>query len=137
MADAARHRARRRRWAEDLASGRRGEDLAHRLLRREGFTVVARNYRARTGCGEIDLIAWHGDMLVFVEVKSRCTEEFGTPDRAVGAAKQASLIRSAREYAGRAGVPWDQVRFDIINVVFSNPPSVTRLEDAFRPSATI
>src|SRR6185295_10596464 len=82
LADAARDRGRRRFWTADLASGRRAEDLAHRFLRRRGMTIVARNYRPPFGGGEIDLIAWHGDRLVFVEVKSRATGEFGAPERA-------------------------------------------------------
>jgi putative endonuclease len=137
LADMARHRARKRLWVPDQASGRRGEDLAHRLLRRQGLTVIARNYRPRSGSGEIDLIAWEGETLVFVEVKSRRSEEFGPPDRAVDHEKRASLIRSAHEYARRAGTPWDRVRFDIVNVVFFDPPSVTHLKDAFRPSPGI
>ena len=62
---------RRRRYPAN--HGRIGEDLAHRYLRDHGCTVVARNYRRAAGPGEIDLIAWHGDRLVFVEVKTRET----------------------------------------------------------------
>ena len=51
--------------------GRRGEDLAHRYLRKKGYIVVARNWRPPQGGGEIDLIAWDGEALVFIEVKSR------------------------------------------------------------------
>src|SRR5512140_2089746 len=98
FSDSMRHRARLRRWSPDLALGRRGEDMAHRFLRKQGFQVVARNYRARSGAGEIDLVAWEGSTLVFVEVKSRRTEEFGAPDRAVDRDKREALVRTAREY---------------------------------------
>lgn len=108
--------------------------MAHRLLRRSGFTVVARNYRPRNSPGEIDLIAWHRDTLVFVEVKSRTTGEFGAPDRAIGREKRETLVRSALEYARRAGVPPDRIRFDVVNVVFSDPPAIDRIENAFRPA---
>ena len=64
---------RRRRKPGD--HGRIGEDLAHRHLRRHGCTVVARNYRTRSGSGEIDVVAWEGEKLVFVEVKTRATAE--------------------------------------------------------------
>jgi Holliday junction resolvase-like predicted endonuclease len=62
--------------------GRLGEDLAYRYLRGRGCTVVARNYAARSGAGEIDLVAWeHGEKLVFVEVKTRDrARDFGEPD---------------------------------------------------------
>ena len=53
-----RHLARRRRWNPSQALGRRGEDLAHRFLRRQGYTIVARNYRLAAGDAEADVIAW-------------------------------------------------------------------------------
>ena len=84
--------------------GRIGEDLAHRYLRRKGCTIVARNYRTRSGSGEIDVVAWQEETLVFVEVKTRSSEEFGAPDRAVDADKQRHLRTAARDYARRAGV---------------------------------
>ncbi len=124
---------RRQRIAPDLASGRRGEDLAHRLLRRQGMTVVARNYRPPSGHGEIDLVAWDRDTLVFVEVKTRATEEYGAPDRAIDSDKREALAAAARDYTRRAGVPWDRVRFDVVNVVLSAAPRVSHIQDAFRP----
>ncbi len=113
----------------DHALGRRGEDIAHRFLQRAGIVIVDRNYRMSSGAGEVDLVGWEGNMLVFVEVKSRQTDEYGTPDRAIGLQKQSSLIRAAREYARHAEVAWDQVRFDVVNVVFSTPPKVDHLRD--------
>ena len=122
LSDWLRHAGRRRRWSADLASGRRGEDLAHRFLRRHGFTIVARNYRLASGDAEVDLIAWEGDSLVFVEVKSRQSSEYGPPDRAIGEEKQAHLFRVAREYSRKTGAAWDQVRFDVVTVILSKPP---------------
>ncbi|HEV2445932.1 MAG TPA: YraN family protein [Candidatus Sulfopaludibacter sp.] len=112
--------------------GRMGEDAAHRYLRRRGCTVVARNYRPRSGPGEIDLVAWEGDRLVFVEVKTRATAEFGTPDRAVDEAKRAAVERAAREYASRANVGWEKARFDIVSVVLGRPMRIEWQRDAFR-----
>ena len=119
---------------EDHALGRHGEDIAHRFLQRAGFIIVDRNYRMASGAGEVDLIGWEGDTLVFIEVKSRRTDEYGAPDRAIGPEKQSSLIRAAREYARHAEVPWDKVRLDVVNVVFSTPPVVTHFRDVFRKS---
>jgi putative endonuclease len=117
---------------EDHALGRRGEDVAQRFLQRAGLIVVDRNYRMASGAGEVDLVAWEGDTLVFVEVKSRQTEEHGSPDRAISAQKQASLIRTARQYARQAEVPWQKVRFDVVNVVFdTTPPAITHFRDVF------
>jgi putative endonuclease len=110
--------------------GRLGEDLAHRYLRGHGCTVVARNYRPPSGHGEIDLVVWHREKLVFVEVKTRDTAEFGEPERAVDSEKQAHLTRAARNYARRAGVEWPNVRFDVVAVVLS-PRRIEWLSDVF------
>ena len=120
---------RRRRRPDD--HGRIGEDLAHRHLRRHGCTVVARNYRTRSGSGEIDLVAWHGPSLVFVEVKTRLTTEFGAPESAVDAEKRDRVVRAARDYARRADVPWDNVRFDIVSVVLEPQTRIEWLQGAF------
>ena len=126
MADAV-----RRHWLKDN-HGRVGEDLAHRHLRRRGCTIVARNYQPRSGGGEIDLVAWHGGNLVFVEVKTRASAEFGEPERAVDAEKQEHVRRAARDYARRAGVEWERVRFDIVSVVLEKPVRIEWIRDAFR-----
>lgn len=131
LADSLRHRARRRHSDPGNEMGRRGEDLAHRFLRKAGYTIVARNYRTRSGSGELDVIAWDGDTLVFVEVKSRSSEEFGAPDRAIGEEKRISIARAARDYARRADVAWNRVRFDVVNVILDAHPEITHIKDAF------
>jgi putative endonuclease len=120
---------RRRQLADN--HGRLGEDLAHRYLRGHGCTVVARNYRTMSGSGEIDLVAWQGETLVFVEVKTRATSEFGEPERAVDSEKEDRLRRAARDYARRASVDWRKTRFDIVTVVLGKPTRVEWLRDAF------
>jgi putative endonuclease len=113
------------------ALGRRGEDLAHRYLRSKGLTILARNYRPGSGDSEVDIVARDRDTVVFVEVKSRTSAEFGNPERAIDQEKQKHIARAARAYATRAGVEWDQVRFDTLSIVFTNPPSVFHQQDAF------
>lgn len=130
-ADLLREQNRQQTANPDQAMGARGEDLAHRFLQGAGMIIVARNYRMASGAGEIDLIGWERETLVFVEVKSRRTDEFGAPDRAVSAEKQQSVIRAAREYARHAGVPLERVRFDVVTVVFSTPPQLAHFRDAF------
>jgi len=137
LSDAVRDRCRRRYWPPDQATGRRGEDLAHRYLERRGMTVVARNWRPSVGQGEIDLVAWEGDRLVFVEVKARGSDRFGAPERNVDDRKREAVTRAARNYARRAGVQWERVRFDLVSVVFSHPPSISHSEDVFRPDRTL
>lgn len=112
--------------------GRLGEDLAHRYLRSHGCTVVARNYRPRSGAGEIDLIAWHTGRLLFIEVKTRASADFGAPDSAVDHDKREALRRTARDYARRANIDWARIRFDIVSIVLSRPPQIDWRRDAFR-----
>ncbi len=133
LADQARHHARVRFWSPTEAAGRRGEDLAHRLLQRMGFSVVARNYRTHDRPGEIDIIAWDGDTLVFAEVKSLTSAEFSAPERAIGMDKLRSMFETAAVYCRRAGVEWDRVRFDTLSVLLTDPIEITLARDAFHP----
>jgi putative endonuclease len=103
-------------------------------LRGKGFVIVARNYRLSSGDAEVDLIAWDGDKLVLVEVKSRETADFGPPERAIGEEKQAHLIRVARQYCRKSGTPWERVRFDVVTVLFANPPVIKHFPDALPAS---
>jgi putative endonuclease len=112
--------------------GRRGEDLAHRYLRRLKYVIVARNYCPPSGAkGEIDLIARDGGKLVFVEVKTRSSNATSYPERAVDDSKQRHIIRTARDYARRANVDWDDVRFDVIAITGVKKPAIEHLKDAF------
>jgi len=131
MLDWLRHRARRPHLDPAHALGKRGEDLAHRYLQRQGYTIVGRNFRTRSGSGEVDLIGWKGEVLAFVEVKSRSSAEYGDPERAVDAEKRHKLLIAAREYTRRAHVDWSKVRFDVLSIVFPEPAQITLFEDAF------
>jgi len=120
---------RRRSFRND--HGRMGEDYAHRYLRSRGCVIVARNYRTPTGRGEIDLVAWDGATLAFVEVKTRASTAFGEPESAVDEEKRRRLRAAARDYARRASVEWPRVRFDIVSVVLGPPLCIEWLRDAF------
>jgi len=112
--------------------GRLGEDYAHRYLRMHGCTVVARNYRTRSGSGEIDIVAWHGATLAFVEVKTRVGTEHGEPESAVDAEKRTRLQYAARDYSRRVAVEWERTRFDIVSVLLEKPVRIEWQRDAFR-----
>ena len=131
--DGIRHRRRLRRWNTAHAWGRRGEDLAHRYLQQIGYTVVARNYAARSAKAELDIVARDGSTVVFVEVKTRSRSEFGAPDRAIDEEKRRHIIRAAGAYLRRGRADWQQARFDVVNVVFENGVSIEHIRDAFRP----
>lgn len=132
LLDRLRDHRRRKLWSHDLAVGRCGEDLAHRHLRRLGYVVVARNYRLAAGDAEADIIAWDADALVIAEVKTRESEAFGPPDRAIGEDKLRALRRVAREYARKANIPEGRVRFDVVTVVLGERPRIELFRDAFR-----
>ncbi|HLH39419.1 MAG TPA: YraN family protein [Bryobacteraceae bacterium] len=121
---------RRKLWSPTAASGRRGEDLAHRFLRGKGFIIVARNFRL-AGEAEADLIAREGDALVIVEVKTREDSGFGPPERAIDEEKRRHLIRVARAFARRTETPWERVRFDVVTVVLCDPPKIELYRNAW------
>jgi putative endonuclease len=129
--DGLRHRIRSKRWTEQRTNGVRGEDLAMRFLQQLKFVVVARNYRPRSGHGEIDIVAWDRGTLVFVEVKSALTDERGTPDRVVNSYKRESLERAARAYCSQARVEWEDVRFDIVTILGATDPRIEHFRGAF------
>ena len=131
MSDAARQYRQQHTLSPDAALGKKGEDLAHRYLQSAGFTVLSRNYRPGGGESEVDIVAKDGLITVFVEVKSRTSADFGSPDRAIGEEKQSRIVRAARRYVARAGIDWSQIRFDTISIVFSQPPTIVHQQDAF------
>ena len=121
--------------AGHLQLGARGEKLAARHLRRQGFKVLYRNFRGRQG-GEIDLVCRDGDTLVFVEVKTRTREDFGRPLEAVGAKKQRRISLGALAWLRLLGNPDILFRFDIVEVtvVADSPPKIELIRNAFQLS---
>lgn len=95
--------------------GRRGEAIAARHLRRLGYKILYRNYRAPHG-GEADLVCRDHDTLVFVEVKTRTSEAFGTPAQAVTLPKQRLIARGALAWLKLLDNPDIHYRFDIVEV---------------------
>jgi putative endonuclease len=89
------------RLPEHLVTGKRGEDAAYFHLRELGYVMVARNWRSRRRKGEIDLIGWDGDVLCFIEVKTRSTRDVKPAEAAVDREKQSELRAMAREYLWR------------------------------------
>ncbi len=98
-----------------VETGEQGEDQAHRYLRSRGFIVVARNWRPPQGGGEIDIVAWDREVLVFIEVKTRLSTQ-SAPERAVDEDKMTALRRAARDYIRRAGAEQSKHRFDLVTI---------------------
>lgn len=100
-----------------LAVGMDGEDAAFFYLRRKGYTVVARRWSSGEVPGDVDLIAWNGPMLCFVEVKTRTARDLNPAESAVDRHKRNNLRRLAHRYVRQLpakGAP--PVRFDVISV---------------------
>lgn len=119
------------------ALGPLGEDLAVAYLERAGFRIHERNWRPRTGHGELDIVASEGCVLVFVEVKTRSTDEFGAPERAIGEEKRDHMALAARRFLRSHGNGPRLIRFDTVAVVWTGPldapesASVEHVRDAF------
>jgi putative endonuclease len=94
------------------ALGAEGERRAADHLKGRGYRIVARNVRA--GGVEMDVIARRGPLLVFVEVKTRRSRSFGSPEEAVDARKRARLIRGATAWLHENGRGVRRARFDVI-----------------------
>jgi len=107
--------------------GIKGESIALEYLLGKGYTVLEKNYTFRRL--EIDLIAKSGDILVFVEVKTRRTKDFGYPDEAVDARKIDHILDCADHYLFQNQWQGD-IRFDIISIIME-PFSIEHIEDAF------
>lgn len=113
------------------ALGKRGEEIAARALRRAGYKVLYRNYRARGG-GEVDLVCRHRDTLVFVEVKTRSSQAYGAPAEAVTKQKQHLVARGALSWLRLLDHPDIHFRFDIVEVSVDGTSAATCIiENAF------
>ena len=95
--------------------GADGEKAACRMLRKAGYRILERNYRTRWG--ELDAVAFESGELVFVEVRSRSSAEFGSGAESVGTAKQRQLVRIAQLYLAEKNVGEDRpCRFDVVEM---------------------
>jgi putative endonuclease len=121
-----------------LALGRLGEQLAAEHLQRRGFAIIARG--VRTAGGEIDVIAWRSDVLVFAEVKTRrCAARLIAPEEhplaGLRASQRARLRRAASVWLRETGRPSARtIRFDAIGVLldgYGGPPCIEHIEGAW------
>lgn len=110
--------------------GQEGEELAVRHLKRMGYRIICQNYRSHLG--EIDIVAHHRGVLVFVEVKSRSSETFGSPKLAVTPAKQRKLSQVAWHYLQQHNLTEASARFDVVTInLIQGSPHFEVIENAF------
>ena len=111
--------------------GRRAEQLATDRLMQMGYRIADRNYRCRFG--EIDIIAWDGDCLAFVDVRSHRSIDFGSPGESISLHKQSRLKLTAQTYLSEKQLHEADCRFDAVEVVFAKgvPPAIEVIKSAF------
>lgn len=112
--------------------GDKGEKAAAKFLRQAGYTILAHSYKNQFG--EVDLIAKHGQQIVFVEVKTRQTTDQGQPFEAVDARKQQKLTRIALAWLKKQKRLNQTARFDVISIIWpegSGTPEIQHFVNAF------
>lgn len=113
-----------------VSLGKKGEELAIERLRALGYKVLERNFKCRLG--EIDIIARDKSTLVFIEVKTRATRDFGGPAAAVHERKQRQLSKVALLYLNHKKLFNIPARFDVVAVeLFSPAPRIEVIQNAF------
>lgn len=118
--------------ADHLQLGNWGESIALDFLREKGLHILETNWRHQRA--EVDLIAKDGDVLVFVEVKTRTSDYFGPPETFVTPQKEKLLVRAAHAYMEQIDHRWE-IRFDVVSILCRSREDyeVTHLRDAFWP----
>jgi putative endonuclease len=110
--------------------GEKGESIAVKQLKKEGYKILERNYR--TKLGEIDIIAKDGEVITFIEVKARKSEKYGTPRHAVTPAKQKKISMVALSYLKEKKQFDKKARFDVVTInLKSSNSAVSIIKNAF------
>jgi putative endonuclease len=121
-------------WSKSVhrRRGERGEKLACRFLRHNGYKILYRNFKGRSG-GEIDIVCRDNDTLVFVEVKTRTREDFGRPVAAVDRQKQKRISRGGLAWLRMLDNPDILFRFDVVEVIVADDakPRLELIKNAF------
>ena len=117
-----------------MTLGAQGEELAAAFLKRQGYRIVARNYRCPSG--EINIVALDGDTIAFVEVKSRSSDEAADPEVAVHHRKRRQVTRAAKYFLSNKSMQNQACRFDVVAVVLpaGGEPKIEHFVDAFGPT---
>jgi putative endonuclease len=116
--------------AAHIDLGKRGEDLAVDFLQLKGYKILERNWRYRHA--EIDIIAMLDEKLIFIEVKTRSTDVFGSPEGFVNSKKQDLVAKAAGAYILKINHDW-LIRYDVIAILLypDETYSIEHFEDAF------
>ena len=115
-----------------VSIGQSGEETAVKILKKNGYKIIERNYRTKQG--EIDIIAQDGEYTCFVEVKFRKNDDFGDPGDFIDERKQQKIIKTAQYYAVKKGIYDTPMRFDAVLITAGKGKKVNAevIKDAFR-----
>jgi putative endonuclease len=113
------------------ARGREAEELAAAFLEDRGFRILDRNHAVKQG--EVDLVAREGEVLCFVEVRSRTSDAQGGPEETVTPSKARRVVAAATDWAARNGGLDGDIRFDVVAVTLleGEPPRIDHFRGAF------
>lgn len=106
--------------------GNQGEELACQYLKKRGYRILERNYRIRGG--EIDIVAKDRETLVFIEVKTRWSHEYGPPTESMTFWKIKALLKTARFYVAKIGWGNKEYRLDFVGVDFADSKENPKIE---------
>ena len=106
--------------------GRRGEEFAAKKLKSKGYKILETNYRTRSG--EIDIVAEKKKTLVFVEVRTKASTAYGTPEQSISATKQSHMAATAYEYLQANNAEDRDWRIDFVAVEFGPDGKPSRLD---------
>lgn len=115
--------------------GNAGEDIAYEHLSSIGYKILDRNFRCKLG--EVDLIGFDGDILCFIEVKTRTSNIYGSPSEAVSSYKQHRIVKSALMYISKKRLNNFMCRFDVIEIIsdgMQENSQINLIKDAFQYS---
>lgn len=117
--------------SHNLTLGARGEEIAAAYLKGRKFTIIERNFRCKGG--EVDIVARDGKTLVFVEVKTRRTVSFGSPQASVTPFKQRQISKAALTWLAKNRLHDAPARFDVIAITLRDHevPHIEHIRDAF------
>lgn len=115
---------------ERIELGKIGEKLALKYLKRHRYKILEQNYKSRYG--EIDIIAKNKGVLAFIEVKTRKSQEFGSPEESVDIHKQRQMAKVALDYLSKKNIQDTDCRFDVVAIsLMDRKPKIELIKDAF------
>lgn len=114
--------------SSNKVTGQRGEEQACSFLQKMGWQILERNFRY-SRLAEIDIVAKDGDTIVFVEVKTRTSINFGHPFEAVNRSKLLNIYKAGLAYLKKTNEPHRRYRIDIVSVLGKDNPKIEHLKD--------